>query len=105
MSRFTPERIARQRLAGQHLLRPAHDDPAAVVAGLGAVQARDYHGAKWALGLRMLVGEWRRADRGRQRVVRLRVRAPLTRAEEGALRGAPQRYQAFLGAPVVAERV
>ena len=50
-SRPSLEQVARRRLAGQHLLRPL-EDPASVVAALGAVQAQDYHGAKWALGLR-----------------------------------------------------
>jgi hypothetical protein len=49
--RTTLERIARRRLARQHLLRPLRD-PAAVVSALGAVQAQDYAGAKWALGVR-----------------------------------------------------
>jgi hypothetical protein len=44
--------IARQRLAGQHLLAPTLTDPAEVVRRLGAVQAQDYGGAKWGLGLR-----------------------------------------------------
>lgn len=45
--------IPRQRLVNQGLLHPTTNDPAAVVARLGAVQAQDYAGAKWALGLRM----------------------------------------------------
>jgi hypothetical protein len=50
------ERIARERLARQHLLRPAPLEPAAVVSALGAMQAQDYHGAKWALGQRIRGG-------------------------------------------------
>ena len=46
------EGIACRRLASQHLGRGALADPAAVVARLGAVQAQDYHGAKWAVGQR-----------------------------------------------------
>ena len=44
--------IARLRLSAQHIARPLLDDPAAVVQRLGAVQAQDYLGALWAVGLR-----------------------------------------------------
>jgi hypothetical protein len=44
--------IPRRRLAAQHLITPVLNDPAQVVHGLGAVQAQDYAGAKWALGMR-----------------------------------------------------
>jgi hypothetical protein len=44
--------IGRSRLANQHISRPAFGDAAAVVRWLGAVQAQDYLGALWALGLR-----------------------------------------------------
>jgi hypothetical protein len=44
--------IARRRLAAQQLVDPPVATPAEVVARLGAVQAQDYAGAKWALGLR-----------------------------------------------------
>jgi len=44
--------ITRHRLRAQHLARPQFDRPADVVAWLGAVQAQDYAGALWALGLR-----------------------------------------------------
>lgn len=44
--------IARLRLATQHIARPAFDDPAAVVRWMGAVQAQDYVGALWGVGLR-----------------------------------------------------
>lgn len=40
------------RLRNQKLLSPRFDTPEEVVAWLGAVQAQDYTGAKWALGLR-----------------------------------------------------
>jgi hypothetical protein len=46
--------IVRQRLANQSLTRPVHETPAQVVAMLGAVQAQDFAGAKWALGQRMV---------------------------------------------------
>jgi hypothetical protein len=44
--------IARLRLANQHIARPVFDDPAAVVQWMGAVQAQDYLGGLWAVGLR-----------------------------------------------------
>jgi len=45
--------VLRQRLANQHLARPEYDQPVAMVARLGAVQAQDYGAAKWALGMRL----------------------------------------------------
>ena len=45
-------KIARRRLEHQHLVAPALTDAAAVVRALGAVQAQDYHGAKWAIAQR-----------------------------------------------------
>ncbi|MGH7720326.1 MAG: DNA glycosylase AlkZ-like family protein, partial [Gemmatimonadaceae bacterium] len=47
-----PEQIARQRLVRQHLVSPTFTDPVDVVRTLGAVQAQEYPGAKWAIGLR-----------------------------------------------------
>jgi hypothetical protein len=44
--------IARRRLAGQHLITPGAMQPRDVVARLGAMQAQDFGGAKWAIGLR-----------------------------------------------------
>jgi hypothetical protein len=44
--------VGRLRLASQHIARPVFDDPAAVVQYFGAVQAQDYLGGLWALGLR-----------------------------------------------------
>jgi hypothetical protein len=46
------EEIACQRLRNQHIATSALQDPAAVVAWLGAVQAQDYSGGLWAVGLR-----------------------------------------------------
>lgn len=40
------------RLANQHISRPPFRDPADVVRWLGAVQAQDYVGGLWAIGLR-----------------------------------------------------
>ena len=50
MTRFD---VAWQRLANQFLLTRPFTSAAAVVKKLGAVQAQDYAGAKWALALRM----------------------------------------------------
>src|SRR5687767_12954387 len=47
-----PEEIAWRRLAAQFLTTPGPATPADVVRRLGAVQAQDYAGAKWALALR-----------------------------------------------------
>ena len=44
--------IGRSRLANQHISRPTFGDPAKVVRWLGAVQAQDYNGGLWAVGLR-----------------------------------------------------
>ena len=44
--------IALQRLANQQIARPTFAHPSEVVAWLGAVQAQDYLGALWAVGLR-----------------------------------------------------
>jgi len=44
--------VPRLRLASQNIARPVLDDPAAVVQWFGAVQAQDYLGGLWALGLR-----------------------------------------------------
>lgn len=45
--------IARARLGPQRLDREERATPAELVARLGAVQAQDYAGAKWSLGLRL----------------------------------------------------
>jgi hypothetical protein len=44
--------IPRHRLANQHLIAPTLETPADVVRTLGAVQAQDYAGAKWAISMR-----------------------------------------------------
>ncbi|MFN2512375.1 MAG: winged helix DNA-binding domain-containing protein [Pyrinomonadaceae bacterium] len=46
--------VARLRLHNQHLSSTAFKKPADVVKWLGAVQAQDYYGAKWAIGQRMV---------------------------------------------------
>ena len=45
--------IANLRLQNQGISRGTFEKPAEVVNWLGAVQAQDYYGAKWSLGLRM----------------------------------------------------
>jgi hypothetical protein len=45
--------IAHRRLISQRLVGPPLQTPVAAVEWLGAVQAQDYLGAKWALGLRI----------------------------------------------------
>ena len=44
--------IGRLRLTNQHVASPSFDDPAEVVRSLVAVQAQDYLGGLWAVGLR-----------------------------------------------------
>ena len=46
--------ITQQRLSNQHLAGNPLNKPEDVVAWLGAVQAQDYAGAKWAVGQRVL---------------------------------------------------
>ena len=50
---MTHSDIARQRLLNQHIARPRFARPAELVVWLGAVQAQDFAGAKWSLGLRL----------------------------------------------------
>ena len=45
--------IARARLANQGIAAPAFAEPGAAVAWLGALQAQDYLGSLWAIGLRL----------------------------------------------------
>lgn len=45
--------LIRRRLANQHLITSKFKTPAEVVAAQGAVQAQDFSGALWALGLRL----------------------------------------------------
>ncbi len=50
---MTEEDLRQQRLYNLGLSGTPYATPAAVVAALGAVQAQDYGGAAWALGLRL----------------------------------------------------
>ncbi|MES2109731.1 MAG: winged helix DNA-binding domain-containing protein [Bacteroidota bacterium] len=52
-----PTDIARLRLFNQHLAAQSFKKPAEIVAHLGAVQAQDYAGAKWAVGVRLQKSE------------------------------------------------
>jgi hypothetical protein len=45
--------VARLRLDAQGIARPSLATPEAVVTHLGALQAQDYHGALWSIGLRI----------------------------------------------------
>ena len=51
--RAAKQQVARARMAHQGIVDSAWDEPAQVVASLGAVQAQDYFGSLWALGLRL----------------------------------------------------
>jgi hypothetical protein len=50
---MTNTTIAHQRLYNQHISADPFERPAEVVQWLAAVQAQDFAGAKWALGLRL----------------------------------------------------
>jgi hypothetical protein len=50
---MTHTNIALQRLLNQQIAQPTFAHPSQVVQWLGAVQAQDYLGALWAVGLRM----------------------------------------------------
>jgi hypothetical protein len=49
---MTPAKLLHHRLHNQRLAATTFDDPAGPVRWLGAVQAQDYLGALWAIGLR-----------------------------------------------------
>jgi len=53
MSGMKADELLRLRLMNQHLDTPRLDDPAQLVAHLGAVQSQDYPAARWALGVRL----------------------------------------------------
>lgn len=50
---MTDSEMTRQRLYNQHIAGSKLSKPSDVVKWLVAVQAQDYAGAKWALGLRL----------------------------------------------------
>jgi hypothetical protein len=53
MQQMTGFNILQQRLQNQHLASPVFKDPADVVKYIGAIQAQDYAGAKWAIAQRL----------------------------------------------------
>ena len=65
---MTPAEILRRRLENQRLAQASFQKPEDVVAWFGAVQAQDYLGSLWAIGLRM-----RTATEARPGAVRLRA--------------------------------
>ena len=50
---MTPKEIANHRLYNQQIAMTSSRTPEEVVAKLGAMQAQDYAGALWAVGLRL----------------------------------------------------
>lgn len=50
---MTNTAIAQQRLYNQHITMKTFEKPGEIVAWLGAVQAQDYLGSLWAIGLRL----------------------------------------------------
>lgn len=52
-TKMTTQDIALYRLLNQHIAKPLKTTPAAVVANLGALQAQDYLGVLWSIGLRL----------------------------------------------------
>ncbi|WP_423224640.1 winged helix DNA-binding domain-containing protein [Candidatus Amarolinea aalborgensis] len=57
-----PNRIALARLANQGIAQPTFAEAGDVVAWLGALQAQDYGGTLWAIGLRMAGATERRIE-------------------------------------------
>ncbi|MDB5091042.1 MAG: Winged helix DNA-binding protein, partial [Mucilaginibacter sp.] len=50
---MTEPEIAQQRLYNQHIAAQTFATPAEIVKYMGAMQAQDYAGAKWAVGMRL----------------------------------------------------
>lgn len=53
MSKKSLAGLARQRLFNQRLVDSGFHAPAEVVKHMGAVQAQDYNGGIWSIGLRL----------------------------------------------------
>jgi hypothetical protein len=53
MGRRDQRPLLEQRLSAQQMARPAFAEPCDLVRWLGAIQAQDYAGVKWAVGLRL----------------------------------------------------
>jgi hypothetical protein len=50
---MTPQDVAQSRLYYQQIATTKFKEPSQLVSWLGALQAQDYHGAKWSIGLRL----------------------------------------------------
>ena len=50
---MNPTKIVKERLHNQQLTHNRYKKPFEIIAWLGALQGQDYHGAKWAVGLRL----------------------------------------------------
>ncbi|HEY8929781.1 MAG TPA: winged helix DNA-binding domain-containing protein [Mucilaginibacter sp.] len=60
---MTDVEIARQRLYNQHIAVQHFKTPAQIVQYMGAIQAQDYAGAKWAIGLRLVKSSDKAVDK------------------------------------------
>ena len=69
--------IAALRLERQRIMTPTHQTPAEVVTAMGAMQAQDYHGSLWAIGLRTV---------SPSHIVAAAAGRPRTSLDEGHLR-------------------
>ena len=100
-----------QRLHNQKLSSPGFKKPADVVRWLGAVQAQDLNAAKWALALRLHVGNslgpalivdgkiagtWKRTNDKKSVTIEVQLFRSLTDVERVAVAKAADRYAAFL---------
>src|SRR3954462_13528906 len=94
--------IAKRRLAAQHVSTTTFTRPEQVVAALGAVQAQDYLGALWAVGLRMKAA--REPDIERAIAERRIIRTWLMRGTLPFVAAADARWMVELLAPKVAAR-
>ncbi|TWI94372.1 winged helix DNA-binding protein [Mucilaginibacter frigoritolerans] len=54
---MTYQDIAQQRIYNQYIVNAVFKQPADIVKYMGAIQAQDYAGAKWAVGLRLKNGK------------------------------------------------
>lgn len=50
--KMNQRQIGQSRLVSQQIIEPVHTDPGEAVRWMGALQAQDYNGALWAVGLR-----------------------------------------------------
>lgn len=94
--------IAQQRLAAQRVSATTFTRPEQVVAALGAVQAQDYLGALWAIGLRMKAA--READVERAIAERRIIRTWPMRGTLHFVAAPDARWMVELLAPKIAAR-